>query len=220
MINIKDGKKFYSFKNLMYRALFNISFTINEGDYVFIQGNRGAGKTTLMNVIGGIDFLDEGDYIFENLNLKNLHGRKLKRFMNEKFSYVSLNYGFINELNLFENLEIPLIYLKIPKSQREEIIFKNMKFLNLEKLIYSNVKELSLINFQKSCLCRAISKGSRIILFDDLVMDEEILTILDNLNERGFTIIVSGEEIHKKINSNNIIQIKDGRINNINYVHR
>lgn len=220
MINIKDGKKFYSCKNLMYRALFNISFTINEGDYVFIQGNRGAGKTTLMNVIGGIDFLDEGDYIFENLNLKNLHGRKLKRFMNEKFSYVSLNYGFINELNLFENLEIPLIYLKIPKSQREEIIFKNMKFLNLEKLIYSNVKELSLINFQKSCLCRAISKGSRIILFDDLVMDEEILTILDNLNERGFTIIVSGEEIHKKINSNNIIQIKDGRINNINYVHR
>ncbi len=220
MINIKHGKKFYSFKNLKYRALYNISFTINEGDYVFIHGERGSGKTTLMNVIGGIDFLDGGDYIFGDVNLRNFKKRKLHEFMREKFSYVAVNEGFINELNLFENLEIPLIYLKIPKNEREKIIFSNMKFLNLENFAYFNVKDLSLINFQKSCLCRAISKGSNFILFDDLIMNDKILTILNNLNKRGFTIIASGDKFDEKINSNNIIEVKDGRINNIKYVHR
>lgn len=219
-IKIQNGKKFYVHKNIKYRALYDISFTINEGDYVFIEGKKDSGKTTLLNILGGIVSLDEGEYFFDNIRLKDFNKRELYKFINTKFSYIALKEGLINELNLFENMELPLIYLKIPKIERKKIILKNLELLNLEKLAYENVKKLSLIDIQKSCICRAISKGSNIILFDDLVLNKEILEIISYLNKNGFTIISTGEKLIREIKANNIIQIKDGMINEVTYVHR
>ncbi len=220
MIEIKNGKKFYVHKNIKYRALYDISFKINEGDYVFIKGKKYSGKTTILNILGGINKLDEGEYFFNNVNLNNLSNKEFYKLTNKNFSYVAMEHGLINELNLFENIEIPLIYLKVPKIERKKIIFKNLELLNLGKLAYESVKGLSLIDIQKSCICRAISKGGNIILFDDLVLNNEILDMIFYLNKIGFTIISTGENLIKEIKANNIVHIRDGMISEVIYVHR
>ncbi len=218
MICFRNVNKFYETKNLKYRALYDISFDINEGDYFVICGNSGCGKTTLLNLIGCIDYINDGEYIFKNLNISNLKNSHLCKLRNEEFSFIFDYNSLIPELNLIENIEIPMIYSSISKKIRREKVIAYLKMIGLYKERYCYINELSKEQKQKLCIGRAIINNRKIILVDEPrkflqgYVYNELLEILSNLNKEGYTIIVSGKDPKDFPCGNKFLTLNDGKI--------
>ena len=216
MISFRNISKFYINKNLKYRALYNVSFDINFGDYVLISGEVGCGKTTLLNVLGCIDKYDEGEYIFGSKNISSMNDFELSKLRNENFGFVFEYTKLIPELNLFENVELPLLYSRDFKKDRKKRVLECLDMIGLEKYKYSYVNEVSKEFRQKICIARALVGGAKIILADEPTkfLDEgssqEILNIFYDLNRSGFTVIVSGNKVSDFIKVNKIINLNDG----------
>ncbi len=143
MIELKNVKKVYSTKAVETIALKNVSVSMKEGEFVMLLGRSGCGKTTLLNILGGIDTMTEGSYLFDGIEMSRMKGKQLANFRNTKVGYVFQAYYLIDELDALHNVEVPLGYAGIKKSERRERAKKALIRVGLEDRLKHYPSQLS-----------------------------------------------------------------------------
>ena len=214
----KDNKEYNISKENNLKVLKNINLNIEEGEFVAIIGKSGSGKSTLLNLIACMDSRFTGDYYLNKTLMNNKSKKELASIRNSRFGFIFQNFNLLTKLTGYENIEIPLIYKKVPKKKRKEIIKSIEKELKIEDRLTHTPKELSGGEQQRIAIARALVTNPDIILADeptgalDQKTGKQILNILKDLNEKGKTVIIVTHDLDLANNCKRIITISDGRI--------
>ncbi len=201
MIELKNVKKVYSTKEVETVALQNVSVSIKEGEFVMLLGRSGCGKTTLLNILGGIDTMTEGSYLFEGKEMSRMKRKQLADFRNQKVGYVFQAYYLIDELDALHNVEVPLGYAGIKKAERRARAKEALVKVGLEDRLKYYPSQLSGGQQQRVAIARAIVNNPRVLLADEPTgnLDEEncqsIMQLLAELNKQGTTIIMVTHDV-------------------------
>jgi putative ABC transport system ATP-binding protein len=219
MINIHDlDKKYILTKDNSVDALKKIDLKIDEGEFVSIIGKSGSGKSTLLNVISCMDSKYSGSYILDGMELNGKKIKDLAKIRNSYFGFIFQNFNLLNKLTAYENIELPLIYKRVPKRKRRGIIESIAKDLEIEDRLDHKPIELSGGEQQRVAIARALVTNPKIILADeptgslDQKTGKQILDILKNLNKNGQTIIMVTHDLELAKNAKRIVTISDGKI--------
>lgn len=215
MIELKNISKQYH-KGTM--ILNNINLCIQDGDYVALMGPSGAGKTTLMNIIGCLDHATEGEYFLDGNDVSGYCEKEKARLRNEKFGFVVQDFALINEMTVYGNVTLPLRYSKKKFKKEKSSIHNLLSNLKITGKKETKVKELSGGQRQRVAIARALVNSPDIILADeptgalDQKTGEEVMQIFSELNQQGKTIIVVTHDSNIAAKCNRIIKIIDGRL--------
>ncbi len=218
MIELTDISKVFRNKDVDTKALVNINLTIADGEFVSIMGPSGCGKTTLLNIIGLIETSTSGKYLLDDKLVSNLSERDRTDIRKENFAFVFQSFNLIDELTIRENIELPLIYQKVPSIVREKSVDEIIEKFNLKHRAGFFPNELSGGQQQRAAIARAIVAKPRIILADeptgnlDSTQGEEVIQLLTKLNENGTTIIMVTHSMMQAQRSHRIIHLFDGHI--------
>lgn len=218
LIEIQNLKKVYGNGENKVEALSDINLNVKEGELIAIVGRSGSGKSTLLNIIGTLDTQTEGEYLLDNNNLKNMGTKNFSKIRGNYFGFVVQQFALINDYTVYENIEIPLIYAKVGRKKRKELIDSITRKLGIYDKLYKTPKELSGGQNQRVAIARALVNDPKIILADeptgalDSKTSQEIMNIMKELSGQGITIIIVTHD--KSISSacNRVIEIKDGKI--------
>ncbi len=219
MIKLVDiNKKYYLTKENVVNALNDINIEINDGEFVSIIGKSGSGKSTLLNIISCMDSNYEGNYYIDNKLINKKSKKELCKIRNSSFGFIFQNFNLLNKISAYENIELPLIYKRVSKSKRKEIILEVAKKLQIEDRLNHKPIELSGGEQQRVAIARAIVTNPKIILADeptgslDQKTGKQILNILKDLNKSGKTLIMVTHDLELANNANRIISLSDGKI--------
>ena len=218
LIKVKNAIRTYQMGDETFYALNNVSFEINEGEFVAIIGQSGSGKSTLMNMLGCLDVPTAGTYLLQGEDVSRMSDDELSYIRNKEIGFVFQGFNLIQSLTAIENVELPLIYRKVPKNQRRELAVKALERVGLGNRMTHKPSEMSGGQQQRVAIARAIAQAPPIILADeptgnlDSNSSKEIMGILKGLNEEGRTIILITHDSDIAMEAKRIIHIKDGRI--------
>lgn len=217
MIKMTKINKVYKMGSNTFKALDNVNLTICKGEYVAIVGPSGAGKSTLMNIIGCLDKPTEGEYILDGLNTR-CSDNKLADIRNKKIGFIFQNYNLLPKLNIFENVQLPLLYAGYSNKEIKEKSIIAIKKVGLESHIKHKPTELSGGQMQRVAIARALVTEPQIILADeptgalDSKTGKEVLKMITELNEEGNTIIMITHDREIASYAKRMVTVKDGRI--------
>ena len=219
MIKLEHINKDYELtKDNKVSALKDVSLEINKGEFVAIIGKSGSGKSTLLNLISCMDSRYKGNYFLYDELMNNKSKKQLASIRNSKFGFIFQNFNLLSKMTGFENIEVPLIYKKVPKKKRKEIIEKIAKDLEIDDRLNHTPKELSGGEQQRVAIARALVTDPDVILADeptgalDVKTGEQILKILEDLNNKGKTVIIVTHDLDLAKRCKRVISISDGKI--------
>lgn len=184
-----DGKKKKT-------ILENLNLSIKTGQSIAITGRSGCGKTTLLNIIGGLLDFDYGDLFINNVNINSLSLNQIADYRKNYFGFITQNFNLLDDRNVFENVALPLYYSSIKKSDIQKRVNTILTTLDISHLAQKNIKNLSSGEKQRVAIARALVKKSKIILADEPTgsLDEktelDILNIFSKLKNSGITLII------------------------------
>jgi len=212
---IKD----YVDNGLVTPALCGVSFEVNEGEFLAVMGASGSGKSTLMHIIGFLDKLTSGKYIFDGQDASNFDDDQLAEIRNQKVGFIFQSYNLLARTSVLDNVLLPTIYT--PHLNKKEVEKKALNLLDKVKLserINHNPNQLSGGEQQRVAIVRALINQPRLILADeptgnlDSKSGQEVMEILQNLNEEGHTILMVTHEKYVAECARRIMVLKDGKI--------
>ncbi|HOK55895.1 MAG TPA: ABC transporter ATP-binding protein [bacterium] len=218
IIIMRGVKKIYDLGEVKVPALKNVNLTVKEKEHISIMGPSGSGKTTLLNIIGCLDKPTEGEYFLDSVNINQLDDDKLSEIRNKKIGFVFQNYNLIPQLNVIENIGLPLIYRGI---EEKEIVEKAKYYANLVGLgdrMYHRPTELSGGQQQRVAIARALVNEPVMLLGDeptgnlDTKTGKEIMEIFIKLNEMGRTIVIITHDPKIAEYGQRVVRILDGEI--------
>lgn len=218
LINLKNIEKVYKTKYNETRALNGIDLVINKEDLIAITGPSGCGKSTLMNILGLIDKQTNGEYKLKEKNTFNLKDKESSMLRNKEIGFIYQHFALINELNLLENVSIPLNIRKISSENKKAKAIEYLKKVGLDGLEKKYPYELSGGQQQRVAIARALAQETDIILADeptgnlDEKTGEDIIKRLVDLNKLGKTIIIITHDNKIASYCKKIIEMKDGKI--------
>ena len=218
LISLKKIYKIYNVGGEEVRALDGIDLDIQENDYLAIMGPSGSGKSTLMNMIGCLDTPTSGLYEFEGEMVHVMDDSQLASIRNRKIGFVFQTFNLLPKATAQHNVEIPLVYANIRKSQRIEMASKALESVGLSDRAHHRPNELSGGQRQRVAIARALVNDPSIILADeptgnlDSKSGHEIMNILDELHNRGNTIILVTHEDDIAQHAHRVIRLFDGKI--------
>ena len=218
LISLKKIYKIYNVGGEEVRALDGIDLDIQENDYLAIMGPSGSGKSTLMNMIGCLDTPTSGLYEFEGEMVQVMDDSQLASIRNRKIGFVFQTFNLLPKATAQHNVEIPLVYANIRKSQRIEMASKALESVGLSDRAHHRPNELSGGQRQRVAIARALVNDPSIILADeptgnlDSKSGHEIMNILDELHNRGNTIILVTHEDDIAHHAHRVIRLFDGKI--------
>ena len=221
MIDIKDLCKYYLVGDERVRALDHATLHIYPHEFVSIIGPSGSGKSTLMNIIGCLDIADAGSYRLDNLPIEAYSENELARIRNEKIGFVFQQYNLIPKLTAEENVELPLIYQKVPKAERQQRVKQALQKVNMLPRAKHLPTELSGGQQQRVSIARAIVTNPKLILADeptgalDSKTSREIIEIFHELHTQGNTIVVITHDNDIAKQAQRAIHILDGKITEV-----
>jgi len=221
MIDIKDLCKYYLVGDERVRALDHATLHIYPHEFVSIIGPSGSGKSTLMNIIGCLDIADAGSYHLDNLPIEAYSENELARIRNEKIGFVFQQYNLIPKLTAEENVELPLIYQKVPKAERQKRVKQALEKVNMLPRAKHLPTELSGGQQQRVSIARAIVTNPKLILADeptgalDSKTSQEIIDIFHDLHEQGNTIVVITHDNDIAKQAQRAVHILDGKITEV-----
>ena len=218
LISLKNIYKIYNVGGEEVRALDGIDLAIESNDYLAIMGPSGSGKSTLMNMIGCLDTPTSGKYEFEGEMVQIMDDSQLASIRNRKIGFVFQTFNLLPKATAQHNVEIPLVYANVPKSERMIIATDALKSVGLSDRLHHRPNELSGGQRQRVAIARALVNSPSIILADeptgnlDSKSGSEIMAILDDLHEAGNTIILVTHEDNIAQHAHRTISLFDGKI--------
>ncbi|BBA52304.1 ABC transporter ATP-binding protein [uncultured Fusobacterium sp.] len=218
MIRVEHLNKYYINGDMKLHALKDLSFHIEEGEFVAIMGSSGSGKSTMMNILGCLDKNSEGTYILDGIDVSKIKDEELCKIRNVKIGFVFQSFNLLSKLTALENVELPLIYAGVGKKEREEKAKEVLKKVGLGDRMHHRPNELSGGQKQRVAIARALVNDPAIILADeptgnlDSVSEREIMEIFTDFNKQGKTIIVVTHEPEVAKYVKRVLLFKDGRI--------
>ena len=218
MIETKNLKKIYTTDEVETTALNNVNLKVKEGEFVSIMGPSGCGKSTLLNVLGLLDNPSEGEYFFLGGDVAKFPERKRTNLRKGNIGFVFQSFNLIDELTVYENIELPLLYLKVSATDRKKIAGEVMERLKLVPRRKHFPQQLSGGQQQRVAVARAIVTKPKLILADeptgnlDSENGEEVMSLVTQLHEEGTTIImVTHSPVYAEY-SQRVIHLFDGHI--------
>lgn len=203
-------------------ALQNVSFQVQTGEFVAIMGPSGCGKSTLLNIIGLLDNPSGGDYYFLGQEVSKFTEKMRANLRKKNIGFVFQNFNLIDELNVYENVELPLIYLGLSSSERRRRVEATLEQMQIMHRRKHFPLQLSGGQQQRVAVARAVVSNPHLILADeptgnlDSAHGEEVMNLLAQLNQQGTTIIMVTHSQHDAEFSQRIIRLFDGQIVNEN----
>jgi putative ABC transport system ATP-binding protein len=218
LIEITNLVKNYAIGENEIPALQNINLCIDVNEYVAIMGPSGSGKSTLMNILGCLDTPSSGHYYFNNVDVSTLDDDSLSAMRNREIGFIFQNFNLLPRLNALQNVELPLIYARMPAQERKARALKALERVGLDKRVDHKPGELSGGQRQRVAIARALVTNPGILLADeptgalDSKTGDDIMALFDELHQEGNTIIlITHEQDIANYAARNIF-IKDGTI--------
>ncbi len=218
LINTKGLKKFYYTDEIETTALAGVDLEIKEGEFVAIMGPSGCGKSTLLNIIGLLDNPSEGEFHFTDQEISGYNERKRADLRKANIGFVFQSFNLIDELTVFENIELPLIYLKYSSSERKKRVEEVMEHMKIMHRRNHFPQQLSGGQQQRVAISRAVVAKPKLILADeptgnlDSANGQEVMNLLTELNEAGTTVIMVTHSPIDAEYAHRVIHLFDGQI--------
>lgn len=218
LIEVRDVFKIYNPGENQVNALDGVSITIDEGEFVAIIGQSGSGKSTLMNMLGLLDTPSSGEYYINGKLVDDLTDDQMSVIRNEQIGFIFQGFNLISSLTALENVELPLVYRGMSKSERREIAKDALKRVGLEQRMHHLPAALSGGQQQRVAVARAIAAKPPVILADeptgnlDTRSTKEVMAILHALKDEGRTVIVITHDNEIAEEAERVIRIRDGRV--------
>jgi len=219
IVEIKNLKRVFTVGNEIVKALDDLSFTINSGEFITIMGSSGSGKTTLLNILGCLEEPTQGTYLLDGTNVSSLSKNELAALRNSKLGFVFQSYNLLSRTSAIENVELPLLYNnKFSASQRKQKCIQALEAVKLSDRAHHLPSQLSGGQQQRVAIARALVNDPVMILADEATgnLDSrtsyEIMLLLQDLNSQGKTIVFVTHEPDIATFSKRTITLKDGKI--------
>jgi putative ABC transport system ATP-binding protein len=200
------------------RAVDDVSFQIEKGEYVAIVGKSGSGKSTCMNIIGCLDVPTEGQYLLDGVNVGELNDNKLAEIRNKMLGFIFQQYNLLPKLSVLENVEVSMIYGGVSKAERLERARAALDRVGLSDKLSNTPNQLSGGQQQRVSIARALAGNPSVILADeptgalDSKTGRDVLHLLQELNREGNTIVLITHDGSIAATAPRIIRLSDGRI--------
>ena len=217
-VRLKNVSKIYRMGEVEIRAVDKIEFAIDKGEFVVVVGPSGAGKTTVLNILGGMDTVTSGDVLVDGENIAKYSQRKLTGYRRDDIGFVFQFYNLVQNLTALENVELPLVYMGIKTAQRKEKVNKVLEKVNLLHRANHYPQQLSGGQQQRVAIARAVVTDCKLLLADeptgnlDSVNGVEVMELLSELNRQGTTIIIVTHSQRDATYAHRIIRLLDGQI--------
>lgn len=218
MIQIKNLHKSYKMGSSSLHVLKGINFNVEEGELVAIMGSSGSGKSTLLNILGMLDSADDGEYILDQVPIKDLNETKAAKYRNKFLGFVFQSFNLINYKSALENVSLPLYYQRIPRKERQQLALEYLEKVGLKDWATHLPSELSGGQKQRVAIARALASRPKVLLADeptgalDSKTSYEVMDLIQKINEEGKTILVVTHERDIAYMCKRIVQLKDGVI--------
>ena len=218
MIKIENLSKVFRTENVETTALNGVSLEVKEGEFVAVMGPSGCGKSTLLNILGLLDNPDSGNYYLAGEEVGHLKEKDRTKYRKGRIGFVFQSFNLIDELNVFENIELPLRYLDIPASERKARVTEMMKRMNISHRAKHFPQQLSGGQQQRVAIARACVANPKLILADeptgnlDSKNGKEVMELLQELNNEGATIVMVTHSQKDAAMAQRTIDLFDGKI--------
>ncbi len=218
MIRIEHLSKVFRTEEVETTALNDVSLHVKQGEFVAIMGPSGCGKSTLLNIIGLLDNPTSGNYYFNGQEVGHLKEKQRTQVRKGNIGFVFQSFNLIDELNVYENVELPLIYLKKKASEKKELVTSILDRMNISHRIKHFPQQLSGGQQQRVAIARAVVAGPKLILADeptgnlDSKNGAEVMNLLTELNQEGTTIVMVTHSRHDASYAHRVVHLFDGQI--------
>ncbi len=218
MIRIEHLSKVFRTEEVETTALNDVSLHVKQGEFVAIMGPSGCGKSTLLNIIGLLDNPTSGNYYFNGQEVGHLKEKQRTQVRKGNIGFVFQSFNLIDELNVYENVELPLIYLKKKASEKKELVTSILDRMNISHRVKHFPQQLSGGQQQRVAIARAVVAGPKLILADeptgnlDSKSGAEVMNLLTELNQEGTTIVMVTHSQHDASYAHRVVHLFDGQI--------
>ena len=220
MIKTEHLQKIFKTEEVATYALNDVSLEVKKGEFVAIMGPSGCGKSTLLNILGLLDNPTAGTYLLNGTDVSHLKERERTRLRKGVIGFVFQSFNLIDELNVYENIELPLLYMKVPARERRERVEAAMKRMDILHRRKHFPAQLSGGQQQRVAIARAVVAGPQLILADeptgnlDSKNGREVMELLSELHRDGTTIVMVTHSQHDAGYAGRIINLFDGQVVN------
>ena len=218
MIRTENLSMLFTTEDVQTKALNAVSLEIKQGEFVAIMGPSGCGKSTLLNILGTLESPTSGKYYFNDKEIDKMGESQLTSFRKGNIGFVFQNFNLIDELSVFENVELPLVYLNGKKSERKKKVMEVLERMNIAHRAGHFPQQLSGGQQQRVAIARAVVTDCPLILADeptgnlDSTNGVEVMELLRELNNQGTTIVIVTHSQRDATYAHRVIHLLDGRI--------
>lgn len=222
MLRMNNISKIYRTELVETHALSDVNFTVEEGEFIAVTGPSGSGKTTFLNITGLLENFEQGSYELDGENVSTLGDKQLSRLRNEKIGFIFQGFNLISDLNLYDNIEVPLIFRGLSAQARKKRIEESLELVGLGGRASHFPAQLSGGQQQRVAIARALAGQPRFLLADeptgnlDTMMARQVMDLLEEINRQGTTLLMVTHDNELAQRAHRNIQILDGQLRDIN----
>lgn len=224
MLTMTNVKKVFRTDLVETHALRDFNLQVNEGEFVAVTGPSGSGKTTFLNIAGMLETFNGGSYVLDGQDVSHLNDNQRSRLRNEKIGFIFQSYNLIPDLNLFDNVDVPLRYRGFDAKERKRRIEESLETVGLANRMKHLPSQLSGGQQQRVAIARALAGKPRFLLADeptgnlDSSMAQSVMDLLQSINESGTTIVMVTHDPQLAQQAARNIYVKDGQVSEVNEV--
>ena len=218
MIELKNISKSYTLGEQKLKVLDKINFKVEKGEFVSIIGPSGSGKSTMMNILGLLDVADKGEYLLDDISIKDANDSVLADIRNKKIGFIFQSFNLLSKMNALENVQVPLMYRGMNKKESQSRAYEYLAKVGLKGREKHMPSQLSGGQQQRVAIARALIGNPEIILADeptgalDSKTGNEVMELLQKLNQEGQTIILITHDISIANRAKRIVKMMDGKL--------
>ena len=218
MLDMQAITKIYRTDQIETHALAQFSLRVNEGEFIAVTGPSGSGKTTFLNIAGLLETFDSGQYRLDGEEVSALSDDARSRIRNQKIGFIFQSFNLIPDLNVFENVDVPLRYRRLNATERKRRIVESLEMVGLASRMKHIPAQLSGGQQQRVAIARALACSARVLFADeptgnlDSQMARQVVELLSEVNRRGTTLVMVTHDEDLARRAHRVIRIMDGRL--------